>query len=175
MKTSVKIFRILTCIFVSLYTVLVSYHIGDHAKYSCMKIMTDFSDGKIKFWLEFDHITGEAWFYIISGVALVALFAVAIVFLFRKGLVPTIVSPLSILIASIYSLSINTQLSEVTLWREPLRRLGVMPEQRVDACLSIKPGLARLCIILAVCYFILSFIQHKKSQKTIGDKNEQNS
>ena len=171
MKTSVKIFRILTCVFTAIYTILVGFHVGETAALKCVKIAN--VDGAYS--LVFDRITSDAWFYIISGVALVALFAVAIVFLFRKGLVPTIVSPLSILIASIYSLSINTQLSEVTLWREPLRRLGVMPEQRVDACLSIKPGLARLCIILAVCYFIMSFIQHKKSKKTIGYKNEQNS
>ena len=171
MKTSVKIFRILTCIFTAAYTILAGFHIGESAALKCVKMVL--VDGA--FSLVFDRITGEAWFYIISGVALVALFAVAIVFLFRKGWISSLVSAATTLTGAIYSVCLNTQLSEVTLWREPLRRLGVTPEQRVDACLSIKPVLARLCIILAVGYFVLSFIQHKKSKKSIGDKNEQDS
>ena len=171
MKTAIKIFRILTCIFTAVYTILAGFHIGETAKLKSYKMA--YKNGE--FWLEFDRITGEAWFYIISGIVLVALFVVAIVFLFRKGLVLAIVSSVSILVASIYSLFLNTQLSEVSLWREPIRRLGVMPEQIVDACLSIKPGLARVCIILTICYVVLSIVEYKKSQKISGDKNEQNS
>ena len=69
----------------------------------------------------------------------------------------------------------DTQISEVKLWREPFLKLGIYGESAIDMRLAIKPGFARACIILAICYVVLSIVEYNKSQKISGDKNEQNS
>ena len=170
MKTSVKIFRILTCVFVAAYTLLVELNVLGETQYKCMKIVNDPAAGG--YVLKFDRITGDAWLYIISGVVLLLLFASTVVFLFRKGWIASIVAAVTALTGAIYSVCINTQLSEVVLWREPMRRLGISD---IELWLEIKPSLARLCIVLAVCYAALCTVEYIRSRKKLGEENEQNS
>ena len=171
MKTSLKIFRILTCVFTAIYTALAGFHVGETAKLKSYKMA--YAGGA--YWLEFDRITSDAWFYIISGVVLLLLCAATVVFLFRKGWISAVIASAATTIAAIYAVLLNTQLSEVMLWNERLRRLGVMPDQRVDICLSIKPSLARLCILSALCYAALCTVEYIRSRKKLGEENEQDS
>lgn len=168
MKTSVKIFRILTCIFIFVYTALLICYIAKNVKYSCFKI-TEVGNA---YELGFESMNPMAWSYVISGIALLALCAVTAIFLFRKSLLSATISGASTVASAIYGVRLNTMLSEVTFWREPMRRLGIYD---AEACLSVKPGLAGLCIAFAVCYVILFMIEYKKSQKPLGEENEQNS
>ncbi|MBE6693204.1 MAG: hypothetical protein E7589_00360 [Ruminococcaceae bacterium] len=65
MNKSTKIFRILTCVFIAFYTLLVCFYVGDIACYECMSVNQN-PDGA--YTLAFDRITGDTWFYILSGV-----------------------------------------------------------------------------------------------------------
>ena len=170
MKTSVKIFRILTCVLISAYALLVELNVLGETQYKCMKIVNDPAEGG--YVLKFDQITGDAWFYIISGVVLFLLFAAAVVFLFRKGLISSLVAAVTAVVGAIYSACLNTQLSEVMLWRELLKRLGIYD---IELCLAIKPSIARLCIVSAVCYAALCVIEYIRLRKKVGEENEQNS
>lgn len=170
MKKATSISRIVTCVMASLYTLLACFHLGEEARYKCMKIMPNADDA---YELMFDRITPEAWFFIGSGVGLLALGAVAVVFLFRKGRTAAIVAGLAVITSAVYGVCLNTQLSEVMLWREFMRWLSV--EDALAASLSVKPTLAVLCIAAAVCYAVLYLVSYKKSLTVGEDLNEQNS
>jgi len=168
MKKTIKIFRILTCVLVAIYTVLVSYHIGEHARWTFFRI--SYVDSAYS--LAFDSITAATWHYIIPGIIIIALFATTVVFLFRKGWIASIVAAVTTLTGAIYSLCVNTQLSEVGLWREPMRHLGIYD---IKLWLAIKPSLARLCILSALCYAALCTVEYIRSRKKLGEENEQDS
>ena len=170
MKKATSISRIVTCVIASLYTLLACFHLGEEARYKCMKIMPNADDA---YELMFDRITPEAWFDIISAVALLALCAVAEVFLFRKGISSAVIAATSTVASAIYGMSLNTMLSEFTLWREFMRWLSL--EDALAASLSVKPTLAVLCIAAAVCYAVLYLVSYKKPLTVGEDLNEQNS
>ena len=169
MKKAIGVFRIVTCILISLYTLLVCRHMAQNARYMCYKI-TPVGEEYV---MGFDSITPEAWFFIGSGVGLLALGAVAVVFLFRKGRTAAIVAGLAVITSAVYGVCLNTQLAEVMLWREFMRWLSV--EDALAASLSVKPTLAVLCIAAAVCYAVLYLVSYKKSLAVGEDLNEQNS
>ncbi len=166
MKTTVKFFRIVTCILASLYTLLACWHVAQTALYMCYRI-TSVGD---EYAMGFDSITPEAWFYIISGVALLALCAVAMIFLFRRGWLSALIAGVSILASAIYGMCLNTMLSEFTLWREIVRVLKIYGMGNMH--LSVKNVLALLSILSAVCYFVLYIISYKKSSNVGEDLNE---
>ena len=157
MKKSTSIFRIVTCIAVALYTLPACFHAAQTAQYMCYRI-TPVGD---EYAMGFDSITPEAWFYIISGVALLALCAVAMIFLFRRGWLSALIAGVSILASAIYGMCLNTMLSEFTLWREIVRVLKIYGMGNMH--LSVKNVLALLSILSAVCYFVLYIISYKKS------------
>lgn len=170
MKKATSISRIVTCVMASLYTLLACFHLGEEARYKCMTIMPNADDA---YELMFDRITPEAWFDIISAVALLALCAVAEVFLFRKGIPSAVIAATATVASAIYGMSLNTMLSEFTLWREIMR---VFKLYGMDvACVSIKNVLGLLSILSAICYFVLYIISYKKSSNAGEDLNEQNS
>ena len=170
MKFVANFSRIVTCTVVALYTLIACFHVGEEARYKCMKIMPN-ADGAYE--LMFDRITPEAWPFIVSGVALLALCAVAIVFLFRRGWVSAAIAGVSILASAIYGMSLNTMLSEATLWREIARIFKIYVTDVVYV--SIKNVLGLLSITAAICYFVLYIISCKKSSNAEEDANEQNS
>ena len=157
MKKSTSIFRIVTCIAVALYTLPACFHAVQTAQYMCYRITSVGED----YVMGFDSITPEAWFYIISGVALLALCAVAMIFLFRRGWLSALIAGVSILASAIYGMCLNTMLSEFTLWREIVRVLKIYGMGNMH--LSVKNVLALLSILSAVCYFVLYIISYKKS------------
>ena len=169
MNIAVKIFRIVTCIMMSLYTLLACYNVAQNARYMCYKI----TPAGEEYVMGFDSITPEAWFFIGSGVGLLALGSVAVVFLFRKGRTAAIVAGLAVITSAVFGVCLNTQLSEVMLWREFMRWLSL--EDALAASLSVKPTLAVLCIAAAVCYALLYLVSYKKSLTVGEDLNEQNS
>lgn len=157
MKKATSISRIVTCVMASLYTLLACFHLGEEARYKCMTIMPNADDA---YELMFDRITPEAWFDIISAVALLALCAVAEVFLFRKGIPSAVIAATATVASAIYGMSLNTMLSEFTLWREIMR---VFKLYGMDvACVSIKNVLALLSIAAAVCYVALCLVAYRK-------------
>lgn len=168
MNIAVKIFRIVTCIVMSLYTLLACYNVAQTTQYLCYRI-TPVGEEYV---MGFDSIPAEAWFYIASGVVLLALGAVTVVFLFRKGIPSAVVACAATLTSAIYGMCLNTMLSEVTLWREIVRVLKIYGMGTMY--LSIKNVLALLSILSVVCYFVLYIIAYKKHQ-TGEDLNEQNS
>ena len=169
MKTTVKFFRIVTCILASLYTLLACWHVAQTARYMCYRI-TPVGEEYV---MGFDSITPEAWLFIISGVVLLALCAVAEVFLFRKGIPSAVVACAATLTSAIYGMCLNTMLSEVTLWREIVRALKIYGMGTMY--LSIKNVLALLSILSAICYIVLYIIYCKKLSNAEEDANEQNS
>ena len=169
MKLAVNISRIVTCILASLYTLLACWHVAQTARYMCYRI-TPVGE---KYVMGFDSITPEAWLFIISGVVLLALGAVTVVFLFRKGILSAVIAATATVASAIYGMSLNTMLSEVTLWREIMR---VFKLYGMDvACVSIKNVLGLLIILSAICYFVLYIISYKKSSNAGEDLDEQNS
>ena len=156
MKTSVKISRIVTCVLTSLYTLLMCYHVAQNVRYACYRITPKGEE----YVMGFDSITPEAWFFIGSGVGLLALGAVAVVFLFRKGWLSALIATLSVTISAIYGMCLNTQLAETVLWREFMRWLPV--EDALAASLSVKPMAAYLCICTAVVYIVLYLVAYRK-------------
>ena len=156
MKTSVKISRIVTCVLTSLYTLLMCYHVAQNVRYACYRITPKGEE----YVMGFDSITPEAWFFIGSGVGLLALGAVAVVFLFRKGWLSALIATLSVTISAIYGMCLNTQLAETVLWREFMRWLPV--EDALAASLSVKPMAAYLCICAAVVYIVLYLVAYRK-------------
>ena len=170
MKPSGIISRIVTCVAVALYTLLVCFCVGEEARYKCMKIMLN-ADGAYE--LMFDRITSEAWLDIISAVVLLALCAVAIVFLFRRGWLSALIAGAVIIISAIYGMTLNTMLSEVTLWREIARIFKIYGTDVVYV--SIKNVLGLLSITAAVCYVVLYIIYCKKLSNAGENANEQNS
>lgn len=169
MKKAIGISRIVTCILISLYTLMVCRHMAQNARYMCYKI-TPVGEEYV---MGFDSITPEAWFFIGSGVGLLALGAVAEVFLFRKGIPSAVIAATATVASAIYGMSLNTMLSEFTLWREIMR---VFKLYGMDvACVSIKNVLGLLSILSAICYFVLYIISYKKSSNAGEDLNEQNS
>ena len=170
MKFAAIISRIVTCTVVALYTLLACFHVGEEARYKCMKIMPN-ADGAYELML--DRITPEALLFIVSGVALLALCAVAMIFLFRKGWLSALIAGVSILASAIYGMSLNTMLSEAVLWREIARIFKIYGTDAVYV--SIKNVLGLLCILAAVCYFVLYIIYCKKLSNAEENANEQNS
>ena len=170
MKKAISISRIVTCVAMALYTLLTCFHVGEEARYKCMKIMPN-ADGAYE--LMFDRITPEAWFDIVSAVVLLALCAVAIVFLFRRGWLSALIAGAVIIISAIYGMSLNTMLSEVTLWREIARIFKIYGTDVVY--ISIKNVLGVLSILAVVCYFVLYIISYKKLSNAGEKANEQNS
>ena len=156
MKTSVKISRIVTCVLTSLYTLLMCYHVAQNVRYACYRITPKGEE----YVMGFDSITPEAWFFIGSGVGLLALGVVAVVFLFRKGWLSALIATLSVTISAIYGMSLNTMLSEVTLWREIVRVLKIYGMGTMY--LSIKNVLALLSICAAVVYIVLYLVAYRK-------------
>ena len=159
----------MTCILASLYTLLACWHVAQTARYMCYRI-TPVGEEYV---MGVDSIAPEAWLLIISGVVLLALCAIAEVFLFRKGIPFAVVACAATLASAIYGMCLNTMLSEVTLWREIVR---VFKLYGMDvACVSIKNVLGLLSILSAICYFVLYIISYKKSSNAGEDLNEQNS
>ena len=148
----------MTCILASLYTLLACYNVAQTARYLCYRI-TPVGEEYV---MGFDSITAEAWMFIISGVLLLALGAVTVVFLFRKGIPSAVVACAATLTSAIYGMSLNTMLSEVTLWREIVRVLKIYGMGTMY--LSIKNVLALLSILSVVCYFVLYISAYKKHQ-----------
>lgn len=169
MKRTVNISRIVMCSAAALYTLLACYHVAQTARYMCYRIT---SVGE-EYVMGFDSITAEAWLFIISGVVLLALCAVAEVFLFRKGIPSAVVACAATLTSAIYGMCLNTMLSEFTLWREIVRVLKIYGMGNMH--LSVKNVLALLSVLSAVCYFVLYIISYKKSSNVGEDLNEQNS
>ena len=169
MKKSTSIFRIVTCIAVALYTLPACFHAVQTAQYMCYRI-TPVGD---EYAMGFDSITPEAWFYIISGVALLVLCAVAMIFLFRRGWLSALIAGVSILASAIYGMSLDTMLSEVVLWREIARIFKIYGTDVVYV--SIKNVLGLLCIWAAICYSVLCIIYCKKLSNAGENANEQNS
>ena len=169
MKSAVKISRIVTFALASLYTLLVCYYVSQNVRYACWR----FTPVGEEYVMGFDSITPEAWLFIASGVALLALGAVAIMFLFRKERLSAVIAGLAVLTSAVHGVCLNTQLAEFTLWREFMRWLPV--EDALVASLSVKPTLAVLCIAAAACYAVLNLVTYKKSSNVGEDLNEQNS
>lgn len=169
MKLIVKISRIVICVVACLYTLLACYHAAQHVRLECYKI-TPVGEG---YAMGACSITAEAWFYIISGVVLLASGVVTVVFLFRRGIAAAVTASAATLISSIYGMCLNTMLSEVTLWREIARIFKIYGTDMIY--LSIKNILALLCILVALCYAVLYIITYKKSSTEEVDENEQNS
>ena len=169
MKLAVNISRIVTCAMASLYTLPACWHVAQTARYMCYRI-TPVGEEYV---MGFDSITAEAWLFIISGVVLLALCAVTVVFLFRKGIPSAVIAATATVAAAIYGMSLNTRLSEFTLWREIMRVLKIYGMGTMY--LSIKNVLALLSILSVVCYFVLYIISYKKSSNAEEDLNEQNS
>ncbi len=156
MKISVKISRIVTCVLTSLYTLLMCYHVAQNVRYACYRI----TPAGEEYVMGFDSITSVAWFYIASGVALLALCVVTVIFLFRKGWLSALIATLSVTTSAICGMCLNTTLAEFTLWREFMRWLSV--EDALAASLSVKPMAAYLCICAAVVYVVLCLVAYRK-------------
>lgn len=169
MKKAIGVSRIVTCILISLYTLLVCRNVAQTTQYLCYRI-TPVGEEYV---MGFDSITPEAWFFIGSGVVLLALGAVAVVFLFRKGRAAAVVAGLAVITSAVFGVCLNTQLADVMLWREFMRWLSL--EDALAASLSVKPTLAVLCIAAAVCYAVLYLASYKKPLTVGEDLNEQNS
>lgn len=158
MKLAVKISRIVTCAMASLYTLLACYNVAQTTQYLCYRI-TPVGEEYV---MGFDSITTEAWLFIVSGIVLLALGAVTVIFLFRKGIPSAVVACAATLTSAIYGMCLNTMLAEVTLWREIVRVLKIYG--MCTMYLSIKNVLALLSILSVVCYFVLYIIAYKKHQ-----------
>ena len=158
MNIAVKIFRIVTCIVMSLYTLLACWHVAQTTQYLCYRI-TPVGE---KYVMGFDSITAEAWLFIVSGIVLLALGTVTVVFLLRKGIPSAVIACAATLTSAIYGMCLNTMLSEFTLWREIVRVLKIYGMGTMY--LSIKNVLALLSILSVVCYFVLYIIAYKKHQ-----------
>jgi len=53
-----------------------------------------------------------------------------------------------------------------------MRHLGIYD---IKLWLAIKPSLARLCILSALCYAALCTVEYIRSRKKLGEENEQDS
>lgn len=160
MKLAVKISRIVTCVLVSLYTLLMCCHVAQNVRYACYRI-TQVGEEYV---MGFDSITPKAWFFIGSGVGLLALGAAAVVLLFRKGRLSAVVACAATLISAIYGMCLNTQPAEAVLWREFMRWLSV--EDALAASLSVKPMAAGMCALAAVVYTAFCLVERRISSKT---------
>ena len=171
MKKSIPVFRIVTCVFLALYSFFTCFYIGKTARYKCMTIVKDPDSGAYD--MIFDRITGEAWLYIISGVILILLCALVAAFLFRQGLPSALITLAAAVTAAIYGGCLNTQLAELVFWREPLQKIGLSNFSITNIALSIKPALVILYIASATCYTSMCIVEYKKFQKeNQSDQNE---
>ncbi len=156
MKKSILIFRIVTCILASLYATFAGFHLCREAWYKCMSIVP--SDGGYA--LKPSGIVPEARPYIISAVALAVLLAMTVVFLFRRRRLAAVIAALAVITSAVCGMSLDTRLSEFTLWREIARLLGL--NDAVATFVSGKAVLATVCIASAVCYLVLYMISCSK-------------
>ena len=169
MKKAISISRIVTCVAMALYTLFTCFHAAQTAQYMCFRI-TPVGEEYV---VGFDSITSEAWLFIISGVALLALGGVAIFFLFRRGLLAAVISTVAALTSAVHGMCLNTMLSEAVLWREIARIFKIYGTDVVY--ISIKNVLGVLSILAVVCYFVLYIISYKKLSNAGENANEQNS
>ena len=156
MNKIVNIFRIVTCISVSLYTALACWLCGKTAYYACYR-MVPVGDGAHD--LATVGITREAVPYIVVGVAVLLLGVASIVLLFRRGRLSACLSGGAAVACALLGMCIDTMLAETMLARYTL---GITD---LEAGLCVKPVAAWLCILTAVVYTVLRLIEHSIRSK----------
>ena len=158
MKIALKILRIVMCVIVSVYTVYLCINVGRTA-YLKGQVMQMNPDGAFE--LVWSGINQEVMLYISVGL-LILLSGVASAFLmFKNGRIFTAVASVCAIACALLGIYLNTELSEYMFMKY---QLG-MPRIPVEAALSVKPLLARLCIYTAVCHTVLFLIDYRKTYR----------
>ena len=161
MNKAVKIARIVTMTFFSVYTFLICWHGAETSYLKCLKIEGVKAGESTEYKFVFDSITADALFYGISSIILLLLGVASIVFLFRSTRLFVALAGVSIVTSAVFGVCLNTQVSERMVWVSLLHRLGIYGPSAVHLYLAIKPMLAYMCILSMICYSVLFFVFHR--------------
>ena len=158
MKTALKTLRIVMCVIVSFYTVYLCIHVGRTA-YLKGQVMQENPDGAFE--LVWSGINHEVVLYISVGLLILLLGVASAFLLFKNGRIFAAVASVCAIACALLGIFLNTELSEYMFMKY---QLG-MPRIPVEAALSVKPLLARLCIYTAVLYVVLHLILYYRQRK----------
>ena len=161
MNKAIKISRIVTMTFVSVYTFLICWHAAETSYLKCLKIEGVKAGESTEYKFVFDSITADALFYGISAIILLLLGVASVFFLFRSTRLFVAFAGVSIVTSAVFGVCLNTQVSEGMVWLSLLRRFGIYGTSAVHLCLAIKPMFAYMCILGIIYYSVLFFVSRR--------------
>ena len=154
MKKTTNVLKIVSCILISIYTLLARKFIFDTAWIMCQRFVQQ--DGKLV--LAFDSVTPASIPYFIFSVIVILLGVATVLSLFRRAWIWSIIAGIEALALALTGSALNTDLAEVSTL------INIFPSASQTALLRIMPAAAVLCVCSAVAYAVLCVITAQKQQ-----------
>ena len=162
MKKATSILKILSCIFVSVYTFLACKSIFDMAWLLCQ--LFHLEDGG--YVLAFDRVTSEAVAYFIFAAILFLLGVATVLSLFRRGWIWSVIAGIEALAMALIDATLDTGISEASMW------YSLFPSMEAPTALRIIPTISILCVCLVTAYATLRIVAAKKQQNEAKGNNK---